>query len=67
MPSTSPFTARFWPLLRRCAASVLALSLLSGCAVLEMPENDQGNHPMKPSPCACDPIPYNSEGYKWLG
>jgi hypothetical protein len=57
----------FLSVCRSFAVSCLILGALSGCAVLEMPENDQGNHPMKPSPCACDPIPYNSEGYKWLG
>ncbi|WP_413208336.1 hypothetical protein [Rhodospirillum sp. A1_3_36] len=41
----------------------------SACADLEMPRNAGGNaaDEMKLSPCACDPIDYNSEGFQWLG
>lgn len=62
--ATTPFLAKRF---RHLVVTALLFTALSGCASLEMPENDQGKHPMKPSPCACDPIPYNSEGYQWLG
>lgn len=44
--------------------------LLAACgSVFEMPENNGGNaaDEMKLSPCACDPIPFNGGGFRWVG
>lgn len=51
--------------------AVLALTLaLAACgAPRETPRNGGGNgaDEMKLSPCACDPVPFNSEGFQWVG
>ncbi|GAB3127250.1 hypothetical protein [Novispirillum itersonii] len=31
----------------------------------ELPKNGTGSDEMKPSPCACQPIPFNSRGFDW--
>jgi hypothetical protein len=43
--------------------------LLTGCAGnLELPKNaGEGTDKLKPSPCACLKVPFNSEGYTWAG
>ena len=44
---------------------------LSGCAVtkkdVEMPKEGTGTDEMKKSPCACQPIEFNSGGFEWVG
>lgn len=45
----------------------LVLTLAACAAPREMPRNGNGTDEMKLSPCACDPIPFNSEGYRWVG
>lgn len=51
---------------------VVSLSIaLSGCAVtkkdVEMPKEGTGTDEMKKSPCACQPIEFNSGGFEWVG
>lgn len=53
---------------------ILVVSLavaLSGCAVtkkdVEMPKEGTGTDEMKKSPCACQPIEFNSGGFEWVG
>jgi len=43
--------------------------LMTGCAGnFELPKNaGEGTDKMKPSPCACAEVPFNSEGYTWTG
>lgn len=64
---------------RSCAKALLtgaclgfAFLLLVGCTPsgrsnVEMPENNgSGSDLMRPSPCACEPIDFNSRGYEWV-
>ncbi|MBR9817298.1 MAG: lipoprotein [Rhodospirillales bacterium] len=48
-----------------------AVVLLAGCAVtgkeVEMPKEGTGTDEMKKSPCVCEPIPFNSGGFEWVG
>lgn len=45
--------------------------LLTGCAGIasdrEIPKDGTGTDEMKLSPCVCDPVEFNSEGFTWLG
>ncbi|GAK43528.1 conserved protein [Tepidicaulis marinus] len=43
--------------------------LMTGCAGnFELPKNaGEGTDKLKPSPCACLKVPFNSEGYTWAG
>jgi hypothetical protein len=44
---------------------------LGGCAVtgkdVEMPVEGTGTDEIKQSPCVCDPVPFNSGGFEWVG
>ena len=45
--------------------------LLSGCVTAskdrEIPKDGTGTDEMKLSPCVCDPVEFNGEGFSWLG
>ncbi len=52
--------------MKKFAFFVLAVLMLSGCANIERPQNDQtGADQMKISPCVCREIDFNSRGYQW--
>lgn len=44
---------------------------LSGCVAttsdVELPQEGTGTDEMKPSPCVCQPVEFNSEGFTWRG
>lgn len=44
---------------------------LSGCVSVakdrEIPKDGTGTDEMKLSPCVCDPVEFNDEGFAWLG
>ena len=48
-----------------------AVVLLAGCAVtgndVELPKEGTGTDEMSKSPCVCEPIEFNSEGFEWIG
>ncbi|AJD52748.1 hypothetical protein ABIE64_004373 [Thalassospira sp. MBR-102] len=44
---------------------------LSGCVSVskdrEIPKDGTGTDEMKLSPCVCNPVEFNGEGFSWLG
>ncbi|WP_417844403.1 hypothetical protein [Thalassospira sp.] len=44
-------------------------ALLAGCAFdeIELPKDGSGVDKLKESPCVCDPVEFNSEGFTWRG
>ena len=57
---------RFSPVV--LAAGLAALLPLAGCAgSVEMSRDGDGSDRMKASPCACARVPYNAEGFTWVG
>lgn len=57
--------------MKRLIVVFSAVVLLTGCAVsgkeVEMPKEGTGTDEMKKSPCVCEPIPFNSGGFEWVG
>jgi uncharacterized protein YceK len=57
--------------MKRLILVVSLVVVLSGCAVtkkdVEMPKEGTGTDEMKKSPCACQPIEFNSGGFEWVG
>lgn len=51
---------------RLLSVCLLALAV-AGCAAREMPQDATGSDEMKISPCACNPVPFEEQGYSWLG
>lgn len=47
----------------------VAITLLAGCAFddIELPKDGSGVDKLKESPCVCDPVEFNSEGFTWRG
>jgi len=46
--------------------AIATVLLLSACASdMELQQEGSGSDEMKPSPCACDPIPYQFKGITW--
>lgn len=53
----------------RLVCFVAVTTLLAGCAFddIELPKDGTGVDKLKESPCVCDPVEFNSEGYTWRG
>ena len=55
-----------WPLAGSRSGDGLPGGLVTGKEV-EMPKEGTGTDEMKKSPCVCEPIPFNSGGFEWVG
>ncbi|RCK43690.1 hypothetical protein TH25_21320 [Thalassospira profundimaris] len=53
----------------RLVCFVAVTMSLAGCAFddIELPKDGTGVDKLKESPCVCDPVEFNSEGYTWRG
>jgi hypothetical protein len=53
----------------RFVSVVTLFTLLAGCAFdeIELPKDGSGVDKLKESPCVCDPVEFNSEGFTWRG
>ncbi len=50
---------------------IATIALLAGCSVFgtkkDLPPNDvKTSDEIKSSPCACEPIPFDNQKYKWI-
>ena len=56
---------------KRIIPMICLAVFLSGCASVskdrEIPKDGTGTDEMKLSPCVCDPVEFNGEGFSWLG
>lgn len=50
------------------ALLLLSVAACSGRKTVELPDNEgTGSDYMKPSPCACSQIDFDSRGFEWIG
>jgi hypothetical protein len=52
---------------RLLSACFLVLAVAACSAPREMPQDASGSDEMKISPCACNPVPFDEQGFTWLG
>lgn len=56
--------------LRDLGLAALVAAATAACAArgdVELPQDGDGDDAMRKSPCACEPVPFDGRGFRWLG